>query len=411
MATIRHFGSPGFSRQPDVATFCTATTSSGFVSQLLADTDCQAFGMIERGYAALAQPGGTVSTALTGLLVIAVALFGYRLLLGRGIVLGDAVGLVVRIGIVLVLATSWESWQAVAYQGLAQAPAQIASDVLTATGSPPPLLSLQKALDDLTQAAVGYRSRAGIASPLVGGPAAAGAVLNLSVVVLTVSVVGVLVAARVIQAVLLAIAPAMAGLLLFDPTRGMAQGWLGAIAATALAPLFVLLMAAIEFAILSPMIARLLAEQASGTFENSSVMPIGLVVTVFVISSALGLRTVARIGYGLRLAGRRRSSQPSDVSVTERASTPQAEPVILSPQRTRLIQSLESLARRDAPVTSARTVFAPGTQRAASTARDQGRARSNETVPGTAPTYAPLPRAQRLQSGSRRSRAASRRDQ
>lgn len=394
-----------------MATFCTGATSGGFASQLLADTDCQAFGMIERGYAALSQPGGTVSTALTGLLVIAVALFGYRLLLGRGIVLGDAVGLVVRIGIVLVLATSWESWQAVAYQGLAQAPAQVASDVLTATGSPPPLLSLQKALDDLTEAAVGYRSRAGIASPLVGGPAAAGAVLNLSAVILTVSVVGVLVAAKVVQAILLAIAPAMAGLLLFNATRGMAQGWLGAIAATALAPLFVLLMAAIEFAILSPMIARLLAEQASGVFENASVMPIGLVVTVFVISSTLGLRTVARIGYGLRLAGRQRGPQPAEVTPSGKTLVPQAEPVMVPVTRTRLIQSLESLARRDAAIPSNRAVFASGSQRAASRERDQGRAPREGTERGTASTYAPLPRTQRLQSGPRRSRAASRRDQ
>ena len=88
--------------------------------------------------------------------------------------------------------------------------------------------------------------------------------LNLSSVILTLSIVGLLVATQVVLAMLLAIAPAMAGLILFDGTRGMAQGWLGAMAAAALAPLFVLIVAAIEFAILTPMIARLLAEQAAG---------------------------------------------------------------------------------------------------------------------------------------------------
>lgn len=393
-----------------MATFCTTEPSSGFAAQLLADTDCQAFGMIERGYAALSQPGGTVSTALTGLLVIAVALFGYRLLLGRGIVLGDAVGLVVRIGIVLLLATSWESWQALAYQGLAQAPTQIATDVLTGTGAPPPLQSLQKALDDLTQASTGYRSRAGIASPLVGGPAAAGAVLNLSAVILTVSTVGVLVAARVIQAILLAIAPAMAGLLLFDATRGMAQGWLGAIAATALAPLFVLLAAAIEFAILSPMIARLLAEQAAGTFENASVMPIGLIVTVFVISSALGLRTVARIGYGLRLAGRRKRADASTDTVTERTTAASRDAPATAAPVARVVQSLENSARRDTPPVYNRTMTSVGAGRAASAARDLRGGQGTIVDGAPAASYLPQPRTQRLRSAPRRSRAAARRD-
>ena len=197
-----------------------------------------------------------MSTALTGMLVIAVAFFGYRLLLGRGVLLSDAVGLTVKIGIVLLLATSWESWQALAYNGLARAPTQVASEMLVGIGAPPPLESLEKALDDLAAAGVGYRSRAGIASPWVGGPAAAAMTLNVAVVLLTLATVGILVAARVVLAILLGIAPAMAGLFLFNTTRGMTQGWLGAMAAAAIAPMFVLLVAAVEFAILSPMIAR-----------------------------------------------------------------------------------------------------------------------------------------------------------
>ena len=39
----------------------TRRPSDRFAARLLADTDCQAFGLIERGYAALAQPGGPVS--------------------------------------------------------------------------------------------------------------------------------------------------------------------------------------------------------------------------------------------------------------------------------------------------------------------------------------------------------------
>jgi type IV secretion system protein VirB6 len=395
-----------------MATYCTAAASEHFATQLLADTDCQAFGLVERGYAALAQPGGTVSTALTGMLVIAVAIYGYRLLLGRGLALGDALGLTVRIGVVLLIATSWESWQALAYHGLAQAPGEVSSNILVAIGAPAPLDSLQHALDDLTAAAVGYRSRAGIASPLVGGPAAAAAVLNLSSLFLTLSTVGVLVAARVVQAVLLAIAPAMAGLLLFNATRGMAQGWLGAIAAAALAPLFVLLIAAIEFAVLAPMIARLLTQQAAGIFENSEVMPIGLVTVVFILAIGLGLRTVARIGYGLRLADRiGRTAAAAVATNAERTiAATRPAPALAAPSVQRLVQSLETIARRDAGGGSARgAATSLGSSRAAVATRDASG--SGRATPGSVTTEYPIsPRAPRLRSAARRSRAAARRD-
>ena len=390
--------------------FCNeATTADRFASRLLADTDCQAFGLIERGYAALAQPGGTISVALTGLLVIAVAFFGYRLLLGRGLALNDAVGLTIKIGIVLMIAGSWESWQALAYQGLARAPGQVASEMLVGIGAPPPLESLQRALDDLTSASVGYRTRAGIASPLVGGPAAAAAVLNLSSVILTLSIVGLLVATKVVLAVLLAIAPAMAGLILFNGTRGMAQGWLGAMAAAALAPLFVLIVAAVEFAILAPMIARLLAEQAAGTFENTSVMPIGLVVLVFAIALVLAVRAGARIGYGIRLARDRatgqdgRSASPIDRPLDGERRLLLAGPTA-APSASR---ALETIARRDSPGGSTR-LQSIGSARASSFARD-----GNSAAPATAGTIVQLPTHHRqtlIRSAPRRSRAAARRD-
>jgi len=388
--------------------FCTPSATDKFAARLLADTDCQAFGMVERGYAALSQPGGTVSTALTGLMVIAVAFFGYRLLLGRGIALRDALDLTVKFGVVLLVATSWEAWQALAYQGIAQAPTQIAGEMLTGIGSPPPLESLQNTLDALANAAVGYRTRAGIASPLVGGPAAAAAVLNLSAIVLTLSTVGLLVAARVVQAILLAIAPAMAGFLLFDGTRGMAQGWIGAIVGAALAPLFVLLVAAVEFAILTPMIQRLLAEQAAGTFENSSVMPIGLVAVVFVFAIILALRAAGRIGNGVRLAQRQKANPAERDVGTDRAKIEQQREAAAQPAL-RIVQALEQAARRDGR-SAATPLHAIAGGRASSSGKARDSGGKNQTLDGAA-TLPVMARHTRMRSAPRRSRAAARRDQ
>lgn len=387
--------------------FCTAPASDRFAARLLADTDCQAFGLIERGYAALAQPGSSVSLALTGMMVIAVAFFGYRLLLGRGVVLADAIGLTIKLGVVLVIATSWEAWQVLAYQGLAQAPSEVASAMLVAIGAPPPLESLQRTLDNLNQAGIGYRMRAGIASPLVGGPAAAAAVLNLSAILMTLTTVGVMVAMRVVLAILLAIAPAMAGFLLFDATRGMAQGWLAAMAAAALAPLFILIVAALQFAILSPMVATLLAEQAAGTFENSAVMPIGLVTVVFAIALVIAVRAGGKIAHGIRLSFGRAPTLNTNESTTGRTLVDQraAAAAASAPQVSR---ALESAARRDSPVAAVRA-RPMGGMRASSTLRDAPAAVAPSPT-ATIHMLTPPRGTGRLRSPPRRSRAAARRD-
>lgn len=395
----------------DPVTFCAAPASDRFAAQLLADTDCQAFGLIERGYAALSASGSSVSTALTGLLVIAVAFFGYRLLLGRTVLLSDAIALTVKVGVVLLIATSWEAWQTLAYQGLARAPSQIASEVLVGIGAPPPLESLEAALDSLSQAGIGYRTRAGIASPLVGGPAAAAAVLNISSILLTLSTVGVLVATRVVLAVLLAIAPAMAGFLLFDATRGMAQGWIGAMAAAAIAPLFVLLVAAIEFAILAPMITRLLSEQAAGTFENSAVMPIGLVAVIFVLALLFAVRASSRIGRGIRLAGRKANlvMQPAEPSRLAPATDRQL--MLAGPAATpRVSRALEHVARRDSAAATPPRPLTIGGARASTAARDSAAPESRSVDGGFTSLSLPQQRPARLRSAPRRSRLAVRRD-
>ncbi len=390
---------------------CNSDIPARMAARLLVDTDCQAFGLVERGYAALSQPGGNIAAALTGLLVIAVALFGYRLLLGRGLALRDAVGLALRIGIVLMIATSWEAWQLLAYDSFARAPGRIASEVLAGIGARDPLVSLQDALDKLEAASVGYRTRAGLASPLVGGPAAAAMALNSSGLILTLTTIGVLVAMRVVLAILLAIAPLMAGFILFDSTRGMAQGWLGAMATAAIVPLFVLILAAVEFAILGPIIARVLSEQAAGNYQTNSVMPIWLVTLIFAIALLFALRAAGRIARGIRLPGRN-----SEVVVTNTVSgaAPAGDERIgaLAAQTSagRIAHALETSVRRESPastrshgVTQALTSAGFRETRSAS----GGSASNSNNAIGVAPLRL---RSSRRPVIARRSRAATRRD-
>jgi type IV secretion system protein VirB6 len=334
---------------------------------------------------------------LTGLLVLAVAFFGYRLLLGHGLVLSDAVGLAVRIGVVLMLASSWSAWQNVAYDTLARAPTQIANDMLDGIGAKQPLAGLDYMTRSLDAVGAGYRERAGMVSPMIGGPAAAAMTLNVSSQLLVLSTVGVLVAARVVLALLLALAPLMAGFILFDATRGMAEGWLRAMVSAALVPLFVIIFASVEFAILLPLVNRLFAAQAAGTFDVAAATPIGLVTITFALATAAGILAGAKIAQGIRL--------PRKQDTAPKASEPQqaAAPQPAQPAAIHLAQVLEGLSRRE-------TVAAPaGSHRVVqSLTRNAPRVSASSSGGHWSPMSGPAHFTSRR--APRQSRAAARRD-
>ena len=389
------------------AGFCIAPEGDGLAARLLADTDCQSFGLVERGYTALSQPGGPVAALLTGLLVLAVAFFGYRLLLGRGLLLADVVSLTVKIGAVLLLATSWEAWQAVAYDSFARAPVRIAAEMLTGLNATDPITGLQAALDGLEEASVGYRTRAGIASPLVGGPAASAMTLTVSGYFLTLSILGLLVVARILLALLLAVTPLVAGFILFDATRGMAARWLAAMVTTAIVPTFVLVLAAVELSILNPMITRLLSEQALDRFENEAVTPIGLVTIIFALSMLAAVWAGSKIASGIRLLGTAQPVPAQENSVRENVMTPNTSAEQQS-SAVQIAQMLERAARREAGPTL-EMAGAASFMQAANAASSGSRARrdagmTTETAFAQSSRRAALPRAQR------RTRSSARRD-
>lgn len=391
-----------------IADFCTAPEGTGLAARLLADTDCQSFGLVERGYAALSQPGGPVAALLTGLLVLAVAFFGYRLLLGRGLLLVDAVSLAVKIGVVLLLATSWEAWQAVAYDTFARAPVRVAGEMLTALNATDPITGLQAALDGLEQSSVGYRTRAGIASPLVGGPAASAMTLTVSSYFLTLSILGLLVIARILLALLLAVTPLIAGFILFDATRGMAARWLATMAAAAIIPLFVLVLAAVELSILNPMITRLLSEQALDRFETEAVTPIGLVTIIFALSMLSAVWAGSKIASGIRLPGAATPAPAQETIFRENTATPNVATEQQS-SAVHIAQMLERAARREAGPAPAMAGAASFMQ-SVGMASSGSRAARDAGVPAETRFAAPSSRRAALPRAQRRTRTSARRD-
>lgn len=390
---------------------CGPLPTTGLVATLLANTDCQASSLVERGYAALSSPEAATAAMLTSLMVIAIALYGYRLLLGRGLELTEVVQLAIRLGVVMLLAASWSSFQALAYDAVAREPSRIASQLIVAIDAPVPLDGVQTALDQLEQGNLGWRTRAGIASPLVGGAPTAAMALNVSSFLLTLSTLGLLVISRIFLALLVAITPVVAGFLLFDSTRGLVEGWLRAIATAAIIPLFVLILCAIELSILKPLLNQMLSQQARGQFEASDVTPVALVVMVFSLAIVASVRAAATIARGLRLA-RRADGAGVRAGVLI--------PVPFAPERPTLVagapsaglpivRALEAAARRDGRGDMSRTIAAAMRgQRDATPAPLAAGRRASADAPSS-PIYGSylIPPRARL---SRASRAAARRD-
>ena len=392
---------------------CPPPDAPGLVAGLLADTDCQAFGLVERGYAALASPQSATGATLTSMMVIAVAFFGYQLMLGRGLVLADLTRLAVRMGVVLLLATSWAMVQSVVYDTIARGPTRIAEELITAIDAPAPLAGIQSALDKIDLASIGWRQRAGIASPFVGGPPATAMTLNVSAFLLTMTTLGLLVVSRIVLALLLALTPVVAGFLLFDATRGLLESWLRALVAAALAPLGVLTLAAVELAILTPMLDRILAQQAAGQFLESSVTPLGLVTIVFSIALLAALGVLRSIAGGIRLAGRVPvigRNQPAVTTTLHGATETNVSTVLAArePSHPGVVRALETLQRRDAQAAPDRAApaFAGSAPAAAGALRTRQALTASGRVDSAYLATPPLRRPLR----NRASRAAKRRD-
>jgi type IV secretion system protein VirB6 len=239
-------------------------TGKDFLASTLAHIDCQAQTLGSHGYLTLTQPGSMASVAMLGLLTLFVGLFGFRLLFGPGLNSGDLVRDLLKVGIVLTLAISWPAWRTLLYDVTLKGPAEIAGRI-----SPPSLpyrgsggfaARLQNidtgmialtvrgtgrnvgALTEDTAPPAGFR---GIALEDDTGFAS-------SRLIFLSATIGSLAIVRFAAGLLLALTPLVAGLLLFDATRGLFSGWIRGLALTALGSVGITVVLAAELAVLEP---------------------------------------------------------------------------------------------------------------------------------------------------------------
>ena len=245
------------------------STGDQFLVQSLAHIDCQAQTIGSFGFQSLAASGSPATIALTGLLTLFVAIYGIRLLFGPGDEPRGMVTAVLKIGIVLTMAASWPAWRVVAYDTVLYGPAEIASAIMPSSTLPAPQAGLPQRLQgiDTGLAAITFAGTGRIVEGQLG-PREAREFRSMAFadeagygwsrplfLATTLGSLGVL---RIGAGLLLAIAPLMAGLLLFDFTRGLFAGWLRGLVFVAVASLGATLLLSIQVAVMEPWLVDVL---------------------------------------------------------------------------------------------------------------------------------------------------------
>ncbi len=327
------------------------------VQGLIGSVDCRVQDLARTGYAALAAPGSPVGLLLTGLLTLYVVFVGYRLILGRGgLRVGDATLMVIKIGLVVALATNWSLFQTLVYDTLTKAPAELGGLLLGGQAASP-FARLQDAFDGLQESASLMASRAGAGpAAMQGGPGFGAFAVNTGGLTLVLSTLGVLLASKIVLAILLALAPLIAGLTLFEATRGLVEGWLKAMIALALTPLITILTLSLELTMLAPSLKALAEARAAQQF---AAFDIGPAVTVLVLTLVFALVMVlAVIAVCVTAAGLRLPRGLAGAAWSDRATAPDAPRYAASQvepmsRAATIAAAAIALDRRDTGVTSA----------------------------------------------------------
>jgi type IV secretion system protein VirB6 len=293
---------------------------TGFLRGMLDYVDCQAQSIGADGYQALAAPGSTVSLLLLGFLTLFVALFGYRLLLGHAPTVRDGVLALVKIGIVLALATGWPAYRTLVYDVAFHGPAEIASEIGRPAGLPGAGGGLVVRLDyadrsmvELASLGTGTDLRLQATTPAAepGQPPLPSAAVRQTQawdpffmasarVVFLAASIGSLAAVWLAAGLMLALGPFFVAFLLFDGTRGLFEGWLRVLGGAALGALGSAIVLGTELAMLEPWLAQLIARRLA---EQPIVgVPVELFASTLVFAFALAAMLVAaaRVAYGFR---------------------------------------------------------------------------------------------------------------
>lgn len=285
-----------------------------FAPGMLASLDCQAQMLGAQGYQALAAQGSAASLLITGMITLLIALFGYRMLLGYTPTIRDGVVTVVKIGLVLALATNWTAYQILIYDVVFRAPAELAAAIGGPADLPGATGGLAAHLDSVDQG-LKYLAIEGVGSPPLGTnglpqmPNVApppfmqfdAFALGISRVSFLTGAIASFATVRIIAGLLLALGPLFLAFLLFDGTRGLFEGWLRALLGSAFAALAISVVLGFELAVLEPWLSDLIARREASLDIMGTPGQLLAATSIFAIALLAVSLAIGRVALSLRL--------------------------------------------------------------------------------------------------------------
>lgn len=297
---------------------CPALSSGdAFLSTLLRHIDCQGQTIGAAGYQVLADPGSPLALVLTALLTIFVALFGLRMMLGETPTLLDGVMAVAKVGVVLVIATSWPAYRTVVYDVIVHGPAQLSAAIGGSVGLPGAegdligrlqatdvtlnrLIDLGTGRHDVTALTPPDRNAPG--DPPQRTPIADDPAFGAARVVFLSSTVAAFAVVRLTAGILLALAPLFAGLLLFGVTRGIVVGWARALVFAMVASIAVTVLLGVELALLEPWLAQVLSLRQANVVTAAAPVELLILCLGFALALAGSLAVILRLAFTASLS-------------------------------------------------------------------------------------------------------------
>lgn len=249
------------------------SSGSGFLESSLGYFDCAGQAIGSAGYTALVQPGSVISQLILAAITLFIAWHGVRMMFGRMPDMGEAVIAVAKIGLVLMLVTSWP-----AVRTLFAGPSFAGPTELVAQTGIERSLALENRLQNADDGIVALTKwgtgkldiRAGRTAD--GRPAATefsgiamtdSLALGLGRLAFLIGALTSLGLLKLLAGVMISALPIFAGLLLFDATRGIFLGWLRLIFALFVASFAVPLILVIELSLLEPWLAQAVEQRAA----------------------------------------------------------------------------------------------------------------------------------------------------
>lgn len=330
---------------------CTPVSSgAGFLKYSIAYLDCAGQTIGSTGYTALTQPGSAISQLVLAAITLFIAWQGIRMMFGRTPDIGDAVLAVAKIGLVLMLVTSWPAVRTLVAEPAMTGPAELAAQ--TRIEGPMPLEDRLQRADDgivtLTKWGTGKLDiRAGrtadgqpAASEFAGVALADNLALGLGRLAFLIGSLLSLGLLKLLTGVMISALPIFAGLLLFEASRGIFLGWLRLVFALFVASFAVPLILTVELSLLEPWLARAIEQRSAFYATPSAPTELLAISASFLLILTGSVALLARSCFGVDVAGiagrvgRWREVKPGDEAVRhQQALVPAVVSQSIAPSR------------------------------------------------------------------------------